>query len=56
MAFDMPVDGEKAIGEEKPERGSPVNAVGDTVNGKISIWEIQKNVSVYTWYYIQINL
>lgn len=23
LAFDMPVDGEKAMGEEKPERGSP---------------------------------
>lgn len=23
LAFDMPADGEKAIGEEKPERGSP---------------------------------
>lgn len=29
LAFDIPVDGEKAIGEEKPERGGPVNMIGD---------------------------
>lgn len=30
LAFDMPVDGENAIGEEKPERGSAANRVEDS--------------------------